>query len=132
MASETTPGRAVEWSPAPPRHFTGDVLTATLSQPDDPEHVLVLGVHFVPGARTDWHSHPGGQVLHVSSGRGLVVNRDGQRLEVVAGDTVTTPPGEVHWHGAAPDAPMTHLSITSHGRTVWEDDKVTDAEYRSL
>lgn len=130
MASTTTQGSSVEWSEAPSQHFTGQVWMATLSQPDDPEGVLVLGVSFAPGARTDWHSHPGGQVLHVASGRGVVMNRDGQRLEVAAGDTVTTSPGEVHWHGAAPASPMMHLSITSHGVTEWTDDKVTDREYR--
>lgn len=129
MASTTTPGASAEWSEAPSEHFTGQVWMATLSQPEDPERVLVLGVSFAPGARTDWHSHPGGQVLHVASGRGVVMNRDGQRLEVAAGDTVTTPPGEVHWHGAAATSPMMHLSITSHGVTEWTYHKVSDGEY---
>lgn len=130
MASTTTEGSSAEWSQALSQHFTGQVWMATLSKPEDPEGVLVLGVSFAPGARTDWHSHPGGQVLHVASGRGVVMNRDGQRLEVAAGDTVTTPPGEVHWHGAAAASPMMHLSITSHGVTEWTEDKVTDREYR--
>lgn len=129
MVSATVLGSSVEWSPASPQHFTGQVWMATLSQPEEPEGVLVLGVSFAPGARTDWHSHPGGQVLHVGSGRGVVMNRDGQRLEVAAGDTVTIPPGEVHWHGAASTAPMMHLSITSHGVTEWTNDKVSDGEY---
>ncbi|HEX2152915.1 MAG TPA: cupin domain-containing protein [Acidimicrobiia bacterium] len=125
MAS-ITPGDSVEWSTASGEHFTGKVEMASFSEPADDDGVLVLAVRFSPGARTDWHSHPGGQVLHVVTGRGLVANRDGQRLEVAAGDTVTTPPGEMHWHGAGPEESMMHLSITSHGKTEWSDEKVTD------
>lgn len=122
-------GDRAEWSEAPPEHFSGEVRMATLSRPDDPEGVLVLGVEFAPRARTDWHTHPGGQVLYVVSGRGLVVNREGERLQVGPGDTVTTPPDELHWHGAGPAASMMHLSITSHGVTVWSEEKVSDDQY---
>lgn len=93
------------------------------------EDVNVLGVQFSPGARTDWHSHPAGQVLHVIAGSGVVANTAGERIEISAGDTVTTPAGDLHWHGASPDSPMLHLSITHGGPTQWTPDKVTDDQY---
>lgn len=120
----------VSWVPAPSEHFTGDVLFGDLSSSHDPDGLNVLGVKFAPGARTDWHSHPGGQVLYVVSGSGLVVSEAGERLAMATGDTVTTPPDELHWHGADPVSPMHHLSITSGGATVWSDRKVTDEEYQ--
>jgi quercetin dioxygenase-like cupin family protein len=122
---------SMPWVPAPSAHFTGEVWFGEMSASDDPDGLDVLGVQFDPGARTDWHSHPGGQVLYVVSGRGAVSNRDGERIEMAAGDTVTTPADELHWHGAAPDSPMMHLSITHGGATVWSDDRVSDADYRA-
>jgi quercetin dioxygenase-like cupin family protein len=91
--------------------------------------VNMLGVHFGPGARTDWHSHPEGQVLYVVNGVARVGDEDGTTAEVGAGDSVYALPGQVHWHGAAPHSPMTHLSITTGGETEWLPRKVTDEEY---
>jgi quercetin dioxygenase-like cupin family protein len=120
---------AIEWTPAPPENFTGDVWFGTLSQDNGPEGLYALGVSFTPSARTDWHSHPDGQVLYIASGAGLVANDEGDRVEVAAGDVVYTPAGELHWHGATPKSPMVHLSLTTGGATAWEPRKVTDAEY---
>lgn len=120
---------SMQWVPAPEEHFTGEVWFGEMSASDDPDGMNVLGVHFAPGSRTDWHSHPGGQVLYVVAGRGAVANQAGERVEMSAGDTVTTPPNELHWHGASPDSPMMHLSITHHGATVWSDEKVGDSDY---
>jgi quercetin dioxygenase-like cupin family protein len=91
--------------------------------------VNMLGVQFEPSARTYWHSHPEGQILYVVNGVARVGNEDGATVEVDAGDSVYAPPGELHWHGAAPHSPMTHLSITSGGETEWLPRKVTDEEY---
>lgn len=93
---------------------------------EDP--VTLITVQFAPGARSDWHRHPGGQVLYVLSGAGLVQNEDGSTVEISAGDVVHAAPGELHWHGARQDAPMSHLSITAGGATDWQD-KVTDEQY---
>ena len=121
----------LEWQAAPDDNFTGNVWFGAKAPPEDPDKDLnVLGVQFSPGARTDWHWHPGGQVIYVVSGSGTVVNRDGSRVEISPGDTVVTPPNEIHWHGAAPDAPMMHLSITVDGATVWTGEKVSDEDYR--
>lgn len=118
------------WTAAPADHFTGRVWFGAMSEPADPEDMNVLGVQFEPGARTDWHSHPAGQVLYVVSGSGHVANEAGERVDMSAGDTVTTPPNELHWHGARPDSPMMHLSITHGGATVWSEEKVSDEQYR--
>lgn len=124
---EHRPATTHHWSPSPAEHFTGAVWFGPLSQVDGA--LNALAVQFTPGARTDWHWHPDGQVLYVVSGSGLVANADGERVEISAGDVVYAPPGEVHWHGARPDSPMMHLSLTTGGATVWEPRKVTDDDY---
>ena len=77
---------------------------------------------FKPGAHTYWHSHERDQVFLVASGKGIVVTRDGDARIVRAGDVLYTPPGEEHWHGAAPDSFVTYTSIslgvTSFGEEV--------------
>jgi quercetin dioxygenase-like cupin family protein len=120
---------SISWTQAPAEHFTGDVWFGEMAPPDKPDDLNVLGVQFAPGSRTDWHSHPGGQVLYVVSGSGLVANKDGERVAIASGDTVATPPNELHWHGATPDSPMLHLSITHHGATEWTEEKVSDLQY---
>lgn len=120
------PARDIPWAAAPPEHFTGQVLFGPISSEGT---VNMLGVHFAPGARTDWHTHPDGQILHVTAGVGRVGTEDGATIEIGAGDSVYSPPGEVHWHGAGPHSPMTHLSITTGGATEWFPRKVTDEEY---
>jgi quercetin dioxygenase-like cupin family protein len=92
------------------------------------EHTEVRVVLFTPGARSAWHRHPAGQALHVTEGAGLVQSRGGVREEVRAGDTVTTAPGEWHWHAAAPGTFMVHLAVTD-GTTEWAG-QVTDDEYQ--
>jgi quercetin dioxygenase-like cupin family protein len=71
----------------------------------------MVNVHFAPGARTAWHRHPHGQVLHVLEGEGLVQRKGGEVEAIRAGDTVWIEPGEWHWHGAAPRTFMTHLAV---------------------
>ncbi|PJK23834.1 cupin [Mycobacterium goodii] len=89
--------------------------------------VTINTVNFTPGARTHWHSHEHGQILQVLAGRGLI-QADGGPVHVLrAGDTVWSPPGERHWHGAAPDSYLVHTAI-SLGTTAWET-AVTDDEY---
>ncbi len=89
----------------------------------------MLGVRFEPGARTDWHSHPEGQVLYVVSGAGRVQEDGRTTVEISVGDVVYTEPGTVHWHGATQQSPMMHLSITTGGETEWLPRKVSDGEY---
>jgi quercetin dioxygenase-like cupin family protein len=114
------------WNASGDEHFTGSVWNKRISE--QPDGVTLIAVQFAPGARSDWHSHPGGQLLYVVSGSGLVRTADGETVRIAPGEVVYAPPGERHWHGAGADAPMMHLSITSGGATVWEE-KVDDEEY---
>lgn len=122
-ADETT------WDPAPEEHFTGRAWFGPLHRPGDALDLNVLGVRFEAAARTDWHTHPAGQVLYVVAGTALVQTESGETVAAGPGDAVHAPAGEMHWHGAGPDAPMVHLSITHGGPTEWSDRKVTDEEY---
>jgi quercetin dioxygenase-like cupin family protein len=85
-------------------------------------------VHFTPGARTAWHSHSLGQTLYITEGQGLVQSRGEAIVTIRPGDIVHTPTDEWHWHGAAPDHFMTHLSLTE-GPAQWGE-HVADAEYQ--
>jgi quercetin dioxygenase-like cupin family protein len=104
--------------------FSGRVLLDPVLEAGN---ARINSVMFEPGGRTYWHSHDDGQVLIVQHGRGMVATRDGERHELTAGDTVYAPPGEVHWHGAAPDAFLVHTAI-SLGATRWHDE-VPDESY---
>jgi quercetin dioxygenase-like cupin family protein len=117
----------------PAETFTGDVYITPIQRGEEPSRMLVSLVRFTPGARTHWHSHAVGQTLHVTEGAGLVQTRDGTTIRVRAGDTVHTPPGEEHWHGATDADFMSHLSLLEGqaGRdgTTWLE-PVTDDRYR--
>jgi quercetin dioxygenase-like cupin family protein len=96
----------------PPEQFAGDVWLTPIVGPHDADQRTTVGlVRFAPGARTAWHSHARGQYLHILSGTALIGGRDGTVLEGHAGQTIYTPPGEEHWHGATPDDFMEHYAI---------------------
>ena len=86
---------------------------------------VITTVFFAPGARTYWHRHENGQILQVLAGRGLICTHGEPPRAITAGDTVWVPPGERHWHGAAPDSFMTHTAI-SLGATRWESEVEDD------
>jgi quercetin dioxygenase-like cupin family protein len=114
--------------------FTGEVFIDAIARGEEPSRVRVSAVRFTPSARTAWHSHAVGQTLYVTEGRGLVQSRGGTVAEIRPGDIVYAPPGEWHWHGAAADHFMTHLSITEapgdeRPEADWGE-HVTDDEYR--
>jgi quercetin dioxygenase-like cupin family protein len=119
---------------APAETFTGDAWFDVIARGEAPSRLRVNVVRFAPGARNAWHAHARGQTLHVIEGTGLVQSRSGPVTEIRPGDTIWTPPGEWHWHGAAPDRFMTHLAIWEspdderEPETEWGD-LVTDAEY---
>ncbi|BBL80327.1 cupin [Rubrobacter xylanophilus] len=114
----------------PREWFTGEVWMDP-SPPRKPE-AGVFRVFFTPGARTNWHTHPEGQVLYVVSGRGLAQAESGPVVELTPGDVVTFAPNEKHWHGAAPDSCMLHVAvnpaIATDGGTEWLE-PVSDGEY---
>jgi quercetin dioxygenase-like cupin family protein len=119
------PQRAAGTAGKPGSQFTGDVFPYVTMPATD--GVTINTVDFTPGARTHWHHHEQGQILQVLAGRGLVQSAGGPIRVIRAGDTVWVPPGETHWHGAAPDSFLVHTAI-SLGTTVWADE-VSPAEY---
>ena len=120
---------------APAETFTGDAYIDLVVRGEPPSRVRATFVRFAPGARNAWHVHAVGQTVHVTEGVGRIQSRGGDLLEVRAGDTVHTPAGEWHWHGAAPDRFMTHLAIweapADGGREIEWGSLVTDDEYRA-
>jgi quercetin dioxygenase-like cupin family protein len=120
---------------APGEWFTGTAYIDGLAPAQEAMQLRAYRVHFTPGARTAWHSHPHGQLLHITDGVGRVQRRGAAIEQVVAGDTVRIEPGEEHWHGAAPTNFMTHLAFQMSGEdgndADWGD-PVTDAEYATV
>jgi len=113
-----------ESTPAPADRFTGHVYVDELVIADTPSRLRAFSVHFTPGARSAWHRHPYGQILHVLEGIGRVQAEGGLLQEIRAGDTVLTLPNEYHWHGAAPGHFMTHIAMQE------ADDDLIDAYWR--
>jgi quercetin dioxygenase-like cupin family protein len=116
----------------PAETFTGDVWFDVVARGEEPSRIRVNVVRFSPCARTAWHTHAMGQTLHVTEGVGLVQSRGGEVVVLRPGDTVYTPPGEWHWHGAAADHFMTHIAMwegTGNGPETEWGDHVTDEEY---
>jgi quercetin dioxygenase-like cupin family protein len=113
--------------------FTGAVRIDPLFQTSAPARVAGASVTFEPGARTAWHTHPLGQTLIVTSGRGLVQRDGGAIEEINPGDVIWFPPGEKHWHGAAPTTAMTHIAIQENldGKVVGWMEKVSDEQYQA-
>ncbi len=117
---------------APAETFIGDAWFDVIARGEPPSRVRVNVVRFAPGARNAWHAHAVGQTVHVTEGVGRIQARGGAVVEIRAGDTVHTPSGEWHWHGAAPDHFMTHLAIweaPGKGPESEWGEQVTDAEY---
>lgn len=115
----------------PAEYFTGAVRIEPLMQAPAPARAACARVTFEPGARTAWHTHPLGQTLIVTAGEGRAQRWGGPVETIRAGDVVWFPPGEKHWHGAAPGASLMHLAIQEQweGKTVEWMEHVTDEQY---
>lgn len=112
--------------------FTGTVrIDPLFLEAEEPARATGAGVTFEPGARTAWHTHPLVQTLIVTAGCGLAQREGGPIEEIRPGDVVWFPPGEKHWHGAAPTTSMTHIAIQEQldGKTVEWLEKVSDEQY---
>lgn len=124
--SEAATGRGpAEW-------FTGDVYIDAVAAPGYGGSVTASWVHFTPGARTAWHTHPHGQTIFVLEGVGRCQCEGGPVIEIRPGDRVFFEPGENHWHGAAADRFMAHIAIAQvddQGSPVTWGRHVTDEEY---
>lgn len=115
----------------PATSFTGVARVERLFGAVEPARVSGGFVHFEAGARTNWHTHPLGQILIVTAGVGRVQHWGGPILEIRQGDIVRIPPNVKHWHGASPGAAMSHLAISEHleGKTVEWLETVDDAQF---
>lgn len=115
----------VAQQPAPavidPANFTGKVTSHPTTD------IRMLRYSFEPGARTNWHSHDGGQVVFVEKGRLRVQERGGAGRQFAERQTYVVDPGVIHWHGALPGEPLTQVSL-SFGATKWME-RVSDADY---
>ena len=116
----------------PSEWFTGAVYIDTIAAPSGPSRLSASSVHFTPGARTAWHTHPNGQTIWVTEGACLCQSRGGPIDVIRPGDRVFFEPGEDHWHGAAPTRFMTHLAmleVDDEGNNATWGDHVSDEEY---
>jgi quercetin dioxygenase-like cupin family protein len=121
----------VETTKGPADWFTGDVYVDAVAAPGTSTDASAL-VHFTPGARTAWHTHPHGQTIFVTEGVGRCQREGGPIEEIRPGDRVFFEPGESHWHGAAPSRFMAHIAIRQvdeSGSPVTWGRHVTDDEY---
>jgi quercetin dioxygenase-like cupin family protein len=108
------------------------VYIDTVATPAEPSRAAASMVHFTPGARTAWHTHPYGQTIYIIEGICRCQRRGGPIEEVQPGDRVYFEPDEEHWHGAAPNRFMTHLAmqeVDETGSPVRWGEHVTDDEY---
>ncbi len=123
---------SIDTAPGPSDWFTGSVYIDAVAAPSGPSLVAAASVHFTPGARTAWHTHPNGQTIYVTDGIGRCQRRGGPIELILPGDRVFFEPGEEHWHGAAPNRLMTHIAIQQgdeQGNVVSWGEHVTDGEY---
>ena len=119
----------IESQKGPDDWFTGNVfIDAVAAAPP----LSAAAVHFTPGARTAWHTHPRGQTIFVTEGIGLCQKEGGQVEVIRPGDRVFFEPGENHWHGATPTRLMTHIAMQladeSGSPVIWGE-HVSDADY---
>jgi len=123
---------SIDTAIGPSDWFTGTVYIDTLATPIGVSRLSASSVHFTPGARTAWHTHPNGQTIYVTEGVGLAQRRGGPIQVIRPGDRVVFAPGEEHWHGAAPNRFMTHLAmleVDDDGIPATWGEHVSDREY---
>jgi quercetin dioxygenase-like cupin family protein len=117
----------------PAENFTGNAWNTPLVADDTTYNTLIGNVYFEPGARSNWHRHPAGQILMITDGVGYHQIKGQPRQTIKKGDIVKCPPNVEHWHGASPDTGMQQLYIlpkTEKGIVTWLQ-KVTDEEYNN-
>jgi quercetin dioxygenase-like cupin family protein len=125
---------STETRPGPTEWFSGTVFIDAVAAVAAGSRLSASSVHFTPGARTAWHTHPNGQTILVTEGVGLCQRRGGPVEVIRPGDRVFFEPGEDHWHGATPDRFMTHLAmheVDDEGNAVTWGNHVTDEEYQA-
>lgn len=121
--------RPTKYGPA--EYFVGTVLQDPIVEAPEPARIRAVRVTFLPGGRTNWHTHPLGQTLYVVSGQGRYQTEGQKVVAIKAGDTIWIPPGERHWHGAAPNQMMCHIAFQEalDGKHIEWEDPVSDEDY---
>lgn len=122
----------VQTTTGPGEWFTGVVHLDQIATPSDSFRISASVVHFTPGARTAWHTHPNGQTIYVTEGVGFASRRRGPVQVIRPGDRVFFEPGEEHWHGATPTRFMSHISmldVDDNGNNANWGPHVSDEEY---
>ena len=117
----------------PAENFTGNAWNTPLVANDSTYNTVIGNVYFEPGARSNWHTHPSGQILIITDGVGYHQIKGQPRQTIKKGDVVKCPPNVLHWHGASPDTGLQQMYIlpkTQKGIVTWLQ-KVTDEEYNS-
>jgi quercetin dioxygenase-like cupin family protein len=123
---------SIETTAGPSTWFTGTVFIDTVAVPSATSRVSASNVHFTPGARTAWHTHPHGQTIYVTEGVGVCQRRGGPIEVIRPGDRVFFEPDEEHWHGATRNRFMVHLAmlqVDEAGNSATWGEHVTDVEY---
>ena len=129
---QITRSSSTETAAGPGEWFTGTVYIDAVAAPSGPSRLAAASVHFGPGARTAWHTHPLGQTIYVIEGVGLCQRRGGPVEAIRPGDRVFFEPGEDHWHGADPNRFMTHIAMheaDDEGSPITWGEHVSDEEY---
>ena len=126
VRAESRPG-----APGPASFFTGQVMATPLVAPQPGGRSGLSLVTFQPGAHSNWHTHPGGQILYVTDGCGWTQREGGPITLICKGDVAYVPAGVRHWHGATSTTAMSHLSVaeTVEGKNVDWLEPVSDAQY---
>ncbi|MFV0592455.1 MAG: cupin domain-containing protein [Draconibacterium sp.] len=116
------------------KFFTGEVGVNMMLRNDENNEYSIANVIFSPEARTNWHSHPKGQVLLVIAGEGFYKAEGEPVQKIKKGDVVNIPPNVNHWHGAAPNSEFIHVALTNYkeGQNVSWGNQVSDEEYNSV
>jgi quercetin dioxygenase-like cupin family protein len=119
--------------PGPASNFTGKAWNTGLVSQDSGISTLVGNVYFEPGARSNWHLHPSGQILVITDGVGYHQIAGQSRQTIRKGDVIKCPPNVLHWHGASKDTGLQQMYIIPDAKTGVVDWKqpVTDDEYNS-
>ena len=114
-------------------NYTGTIWLSELNHPDSNFTFSLAQAVYAPGAKLDWHIHPGGQYLLITEGKGYYQEKGQPARLVQKGDIIKCLPGVEHWHGAAPNSSFSYIAVTpiQKGKTIWLR-RVTDEEYNSV
>jgi len=130
MKSRLSPSEFPMGEKAENVHHVGVVWRSQLVSADTVFSYGVSEVAYEPGARLDWHKHPGGQILLITEGTGFYQERGKPKQTIRKGDIIKCQPGVEHWHGSTPQSGITYIATTpsQNGPTVWLN-RVTDQEH---